>query len=108
MTAVVFAPKKPVDVRATLAKTPIRGSKGLRPGECYAEFWLQPEVYLNGRWQGGESIQVRRDGANEFKIGTIPVMTLEQAAKYIEEMLDRYNWPYLGSQPWEHPFVYNI
>jgi hypothetical protein len=100
--------KVPVDVRATLARTPVRGTPGIRPGQCYARFWLQPQVYLAGLWQGGESFLVRRDAENAFKIGCLPLMTLEQAAQYVERELERCGMPFMGSQPWEHPFTYSI
>lgn len=104
-----LAEKKLINVREMLAKSPI--SSELEDWEMYksyTEFWLQPPVYLDGKWQGGESMHIRRDGMNEFKIMCRPIMTLEQAAKYIEEILDRYNWPYIRSEPWEHPFDYQI
>ena len=51
---------------------------------------------------------VKRVSDNEFKICCLPVMTLEQATQYVERELDRYRVPYIGVEPWQHPFMYYI
>lgn len=98
-----YATIEPVRVRHILARTPIgQGSKS------YAKFWLQPQVYLAGRWQGGEQLLIKRVTENEFKIGALRAMTLEEAARYVEGELMSHRVPFFGSEPWEHPFTYNI
>lgn len=96
-----FAEIKPVRVRAVLALT--------RVGK-YASFWLQPQVWSDfyQSWQGGEELQVKRLGENEFKIGALEAISLEQAACLVEDYLRRYRVPFIGEEPWEHPFTYHI
>jgi hypothetical protein len=105
-----FATLEPVHVRRELAKTPVASHKlgDYRNARCYVSFWIQPMAYVAGRWQGGETVQVKRTGENEFKLGSLPAMTLEQAARRVEEMFDRYNVPYHKTAPWEHPYTYDI
>lgn len=104
---------KPINVREVLCNTPTRSSlKNWELHKCYAEFWLQPQRWFNyiGVWGGGESIQVKRVEENKFKIGCLPLMTLEEATNYIEQLLTRYCVPFItseGSDP-KHPFNYQI
>lgn len=97
----------PINVRDELLKTPVYGKN---KSKCRVNFHLQPQVYVNHLWQGGETIQVKRVDDNEFKIGALPLMTLEEATRYIEEYLEQYRMPYVkshGEEP-RHPFMFHI
>lgn len=102
---------RPVDVRAVLLKTPCSCLlETWQMSECYAKFWLQPQVRVNGMLQGGQDLMVKRVSENQFKVGAgIPLMSLEHAVLYVQEYLDRYRVPYhktTATVP--HPFDYNI
>lgn len=104
-----FAIIQPVDVRAVLAATPVSSDlQTWEKAKAYVKFWLQPQVFAAGRWQGGQQLLIKRVGPNEFKIGALQSMTIEKTAQYVERELDRYRVPYFGSEPWEHPFTYEI
>lgn len=53
----------------------------------YHTFQLHPKDYVNDRWQGGTVISVKKITNDRYKIGTLSVMTLLQAARFVRNQI---------------------